>query len=335
VTQEPDKTEPVISELAISKTPLVSICIPAYNCAHYIEETLDCLFNQTYDNIEIIVVDDGSNDDTAAVLQKVVHPKFKYLLQSNKGASSARNSAYKISTGDFIKFMDADDLINTRCIESQVLKIKDNLNSIASAKWGRFYLQDKSTLKVEPESVWRDMRGINWLVESLTDRGRNMTQPGIFLIPRKIIEQAGLWNESLSLIDDFEYMTRVIASCSDVLFCKDALLMYRSGISNNLSGQRTRRHMESAFNAVSIGTSEILRVRNDAESRLACANVYQQWAYGFYPDHHDLYEQCLKRIAELGGASLKTEGSSTYKFFAKLVGWQRAKKYKKMLLGRY
>lgn len=315
--------------------PLVSICIPAYNSVEYIEETINCLLNQTYQNIEIIVVDDGSKDGTEEILKKIDSPKFNYLQQLNSGASSARNKAYSISKGEFIKFLDSDDLINQDCIERQVLKIKDNQDFIASAKWGRFYIKDKSSLKVEPESVWKDMRGIDWIVESLIEHGRNMMQCGIFLIPRGIIEKAGLWNINLSLIDDFEYMIRVISNCSTIIFCPDALLMYRSELDNNLSGQKSRRHLESAFNAIDMGTNIILKCRNDNYSRLACANVYQEYAYQFYPDHYDLYEKCLNKINKLGGSNISIGGGKMYKLLAKVVGWKRAKKYKKVLLGRY
>ena len=134
-----------------SNTPLVSVCIPSYNSEKYIGKTISCLLNQTYVNLEIIVADDGSTDRTDTILKSVADKRFKYIIQSNRGASATRNAALKLSTGEFIKFMDADDLINSECIEKQLLKIIDKPDCIASAKWGRFYKDDRSDFKLAPD----------------------------------------------------------------------------------------------------------------------------------------------------------------------------------------
>ena len=103
--------------------PLVSICIPSFNSEKYIEETLTSLFNQTYQHLEIIVVDDGSTDNTINKLASIKDSRFTFTVQQNKGASAARNKAYSLSTGEYIKFMDADDLINPDFINAQLNKI--------------------------------------------------------------------------------------------------------------------------------------------------------------------------------------------------------------------
>jgi glycosyltransferase involved in cell wall biosynthesis len=316
-----------------SSTPLVSVCIPCYNSGKYIGKTITCLLNQTYKNIEIIVVDDGSEDETQSILKSIQDKRFKYIIQPNKGASAARNAAFKLSTGGFIKFMDADDLINNACIQNQLAQIIEKPDCIASAKWGRFYTNDASDFKLAPEKIYRDLSGIDWLVNSLIDSGANMMQPGIFLMPRNIIETAGQWNEELSLIDDFEYMVRVISSCLYVLFCEEAVLMYRSGISNNLSGKKSRKHMKSAFIALNLGIERILEIKNDSRSRLACANTYQMWAYQFYPYHRELCNKTEQQIIKLGGSNISLGGGKMYILLTKLIGWKKAKKLKMLLTG--
>lgn len=119
--------------------PLVSICIPAYNCASYIKYTLESVFKQSYSNIEIIVVDDGSSDETLDILRTVENEKLKLFSIANSGAAAARNLAYKKSNGTFIKFLDADDIINETCIEMQVQALYNQSDSVASAKWGRVF----------------------------------------------------------------------------------------------------------------------------------------------------------------------------------------------------
>jgi len=319
--------------MAFYSDPLVSICIPAYNSGKYIGETIDSLLNQSYQNLEIIVVDDGSTDGTCNVLKRIQDQRLIYVTQENKGASAARNAAFRLSSGSFIKFMDADDLLNPACIERQVAKLLGKEGSLASAKWGRFYKDDRSDFRLSPENVWKDLPGIDWLIESLLPTGANMMQPGIFLAPRDIVEKAGPWNENLSLIDDFEYMIRLISQCEEVLFCENAVLMYRSGNLQTLSGQTSPRHMVSAFNSLQLGVKRILEARNDARSRQACANTYKRWSYTFYPHHKVLYYQLEQEIEKLGGSDVPMPGSRLFRMLANYLGWKKAKRLK-ILLGR-
>ena len=309
----------------------MSICIPSYNAGKYIEETIDSILNQDYPNIEIIIVDDGSTDETQFVIGKNKDPRIKSFFQENKGAAAARNNAFRKSRGTYIKFMDADDLLNPACISFQINKIIHHPGCIASAKWGRFYLADQSDFTLSPEKVWKDLPGIDWLVNSLIDTGANMMQPGIFLLPRQIVETAGPWNESLSLIDDFEYMVRVISNSKIVLFCEDAILMYRSGLQNSLSGKNSAIHMASAFQSLKLGVDQLLRKRNDFITRQACANTYQRWSYQFYPQYKIMYEELQQEITRLGGSNTPIIGGKTFNMMSKLMGWKNAKKLKMLL----
>ena len=322
-----------MNSTSLASNPLVSICIPAYNSEKFISETIHSIINQTYSNIEIIVVDDGSTDGTVSILKGIHDASFKYITQPNRGAAAARNTALAMSNGMFIKFMDADDLISRTCIEEQVLKIIDQPDCIASAKWGRFYEDDLSDFKLSPEKVWKDLPGIDWIVDSLLDSGGNMMQPGIFLVPRNIIEKAGPWNEELSLIDDFDYMIRVISHSLSVLFCAQAILMYRSGVLNNLSGKKNKAHMQSAFESLNLGIERILEVKNDSRSSLACANTYQRWAYQFYPRYPELLQETEKKIKNLKGSNLQIIGSNKYILLSRLIGWKNARRLRLFFTG--
>lgn len=317
-----------MAETGQAVKPLVSICIPAFNAGKYISETVASLIKQTYKQIEIIVVDDGSADDTLQKLKAIKDPRLVYYSIENAGASAARNTAYRFSHGTYVKFMDADDLLSENCVEEQVNAILANEHSIASAKWGRFCEPDLSDFQLVPEKNWVTLAGPDWLVESLIDYGRNMTQPGIFLIPRQLIEKAGLWDESLSLIDDFDFMTRIIAISQEVVFCQQAVLYYRSGITTSLSRQSSRPHMVSAFLAQLKGIKAILNKRDDARAKLACANSLQSWAYEFYPAHMDLFTGLDSEIKKLGGAFLPVEGGFFYRLIVRILGWKAGKRIK-------
>src|ERR1044071_8840378 len=95
------------------KGPLVSICMPAYNAAKYIDATLESILNQTYENIEIIVVNDGSTDGTKEILTKYSHrDNIRILHTENRGQCVAANKAYEQASGEYIKFFDADDIMS-------------------------------------------------------------------------------------------------------------------------------------------------------------------------------------------------------------------------------
>ncbi len=92
------------------KSPKVDIIIPAYNQGHYLKECVESALAQTWENIEVIIVDDGSTDNTAEVGQSFDDPRVTYIYQDNKGLSGARNTGLENSTGEFVSFLDSDDL---------------------------------------------------------------------------------------------------------------------------------------------------------------------------------------------------------------------------------
>ena len=98
----------------------MSVIIPAFNRVHLITTAIDSVLSQTHADCEIIVVDDGSTDNTKAVLLEKYTDKIKYVYQSNQGGSVARNAGFKISTGDYINFLDSDDYFVEASIEEKV-----------------------------------------------------------------------------------------------------------------------------------------------------------------------------------------------------------------------
>ncbi|MFB6226503.1 MAG: glycosyltransferase family 2 protein [Candidatus Paceibacteria bacterium] len=110
---------------SIKNKDLVSAIIPTYNCAPWIQEAIESILNQTYKNIEIIIIDDGSTDNTKEVLEPYIKKnKIKYFYQENQGSAKARNKGVKKAQGEYIAFLDADDIWLPKKTEKQIKSIK-------------------------------------------------------------------------------------------------------------------------------------------------------------------------------------------------------------------
>lgn len=315
----------------MSNNPLVSICIPAYNAEKYIAESLNSILHQSYHPIEIIVVNDGSTDRTSEILQTYKKKGIKVIEQENKGQCAAANQAFLASRGDYIKFFDADDILSSDFIKNQVDVLTGRSDAIASASWGRFYNDDIHNFKPNPEKVWKNMKPIEWIAESLM-QGPNMMQCGLWLIPRKILTLSGLWDERLSLINDFEFFIRVLLAAKQIRFTTDAILYYRSGLTTSLSGQKSRRAYESAFLSTQLGVQQLLNFENSERMKKICANQMRIWQYEFYPSHKDLYNKSQNWIKELGGSNYPFPAGGYTKILCTLLGWKTTKILKKVIL---
>jgi len=304
---------------------LVSICMPAYNVEKYIGEAIQSIIDQTYSNWELIIVNDGSTDNTARIAEGFIDERIKLINQSNQGQCAAANNAFKASGGELIKFFDADDILSPETIESQVKRLNEHDESIASAKWGRFYNNDLNSFKLNNETVWQDLPADEWLVQSWKN-AQPMMQCGLWLMPRNIVIKSGLWDEQLSLINDFDFFTRILVNSKMVLFTKEAVVYYRSGLEKSLSGTKTRKGYESAFRSIEKGTSELLKIRKDDRAKLSCTNIWQNFIYDVYPHQKDLINKAKTYLQHLTKPSITFPCGGYSKLLLPLLGWKLIKK---------
>lgn len=313
--------------------PLVSVCMPCFNAERYVKIAIDSILEQSWDSLEIIIVNDGSTDASELILDSIADSRVRVIHQENRGQCAAANRALAEAQGTLIKFFDADDILSVDSIKSQVNKLGSRQDAIASSRWGRFYSDDISTFSLNEQSVWRDMPSIDWLVEAWAD-AQPMMQCGLWLIPRAVIDKAGGWDESLSLINDFEFFSRLLCHVRDVLFTPEATLFYRSGIKGSLSSLTSRIGAESAFNSILKGTSHLLERRSDPLARLSCANIMRGFEYTFYPHYPDLLTRMNLKIDELGGSDLSPPGGPWFQRARRLIGWKAARRLQ-LVKGRF
>ncbi|MBQ4155368.1 MAG: glycosyltransferase family 2 protein, partial [Clostridia bacterium] len=133
-------------------SPKVSIIVPMYNCELYIERCMESLLKQTYSNIEIIVVDDGSKDSCAKIVKMIneINSKVRYLFQNNSGPGTARNRAIKESTGKYILFVDSDDYLANDYVEELVASAERYNSDLVVAGYTLVYENSNKSLPVIP-----------------------------------------------------------------------------------------------------------------------------------------------------------------------------------------
>ena len=308
---------------------LISVCIPAHNVEEYISETINSLLVQEGVDFEVIIVDDGSTDATFAQLNKVDDPRFRWYRQKRSGAAAARNHAWSQAVGNYIVFLDADDLLSPGFLSAQLQRASAEEDSVTVSAWGRFHGSDREGFQRDPLIIAKDMSFREWVVNYWTRCG-HMTPPGRVMFGRSVMERAGPWNEDLSLNDDFEFFTRIFLNSAKIRYNPDAIFYYRSGI-GGLSTMKSDRALRSYFDSVEIATRLVLqRFPDDDEVAHACANIWQMFVYETYPRQRPLCEKAKEKIAALGGSDIDFPAGGISRIMSRIVGWKLTKQVKRL-----
>lgn len=261
---------------------LVSICIPMYNVEEYIEETLQKILNQTYKNIEVIIVDDHSTDNSYPLAQKFVCDNIKLFKNDKKGGNAARNFAFKKSSGDYIKFMDSDDYCSDNMIEAQLNRIlKDGTNNTLIYSPLKM-LETDGRLWCLPRSLDKDYApGIELMVAIWKQEGWNV--PHCHLMHRHLVEKSGGWNESILKNQDGEYFARVYALADKALSVDNALAVWRQ-TKKGVSVQTSVQAYASVIDTYEIILNILLNYKNTEEMRLICSKFIGWYVCAHYPE---------------------------------------------------
>jgi glycosyltransferase involved in cell wall biosynthesis len=201
--------------------PLVSVIIPCYNQAHYLGETIESVLNQTHQNFEIVVVDDGSTDNTAEVASSF--PQVKLLQQENQGRPAVgRNNGFRASSGEYIVFLDSDDRLVPDALEVGLRHLVDYPERAFVSGHARFIDAKGEPLPTEQRPcVERDH------YEALLNENYIWT-PGTVMFRRSAIERAGSFNPSLRMKGSEDYDLYLRLARESPVYCHDrAVVEYR------------------------------------------------------------------------------------------------------------
>jgi glycosyltransferase involved in cell wall biosynthesis len=300
--------------------PLVSILIPAYNSEGWIADTLRSALAQTWPNKEIIVVDDGSKDRTLEVARRFESDGVQVFTQKNQGAAATRNTAYTHSRGDYIQWLDADDLLSPDKISVQMAKAEEcgSKQTLISCGWGQFlYRYDRA--KFEPTALWRDLDPAEWLTCKMSENLHMQT--ATWLVSRELSESAGPWDTNMLSDDDGEYFSRVLLASNGVRFTPGPRVYYRASGAGSLSYVGfSNRKRDAQWKSMQLHIGVLRSLEDTPRTRAACVSYIQNWLLFFYPERTDLIDEMRNMARELGGTIQTPRLSWKYSWIEFLCG---------------
>jgi glycosyltransferase involved in cell wall biosynthesis len=256
--------------------PIVSVIILTYQRAYWVKEAIESVLSQTYKDYEIIVINDGSTDNTAEVLSQFQN-NIKIIEQKNKGVAAARNIAINNSQGRYIAFLDDDDIWLPTKLEKQIMLLEAN-DKIGLIYSDMSYFDEKeifpeTTAKKRPLPLAR----ISWMLfpyPNLTPR------PSSVVVRQETLDEIGLFDESLTTCEDYDLWLRI---CEKWLFyyLDEPLTMYRLS-DTNMSKNQERTLISS------LQVQEKAIERHPDYRRLP-VNLLERGYYKFYLDLARLY----------------------------------------------
>jgi glycosyltransferase involved in cell wall biosynthesis len=243
--------------------PTISAIIPAYNAAAFIGSAIESALAQTCPPVEIIVVDDGSTDDTAEVVRQFAEP-VRLLTQTNGGPAAARNHAARAASGEWLAFLDADDLWLPQKLEREIAFISDAsvaiVHCLAEGQEEKLAIPDD----VDFERLWT----------------RNCISNSSVLLRRTAFEQAGGFDEDRSLIgvEDYNLWLRLAAAGWRIVTCREALWRYTPA-PNSLSSQVERFAQCELNNVEHLKQALNLPEAKCQQKRLAVRELYGMYLF--------------------------------------------------------
>lgn len=186
----------------------VSVIVPCYNTEKYLYESLNSIYSQTYSNIEVILINDGSTDRTEEILldyENKYHESTKYFFINNSGPSNARNIGIKNSTGEYICFMDSDDILINDSIEKRI-KILNTQSDTALVCTDSYMIMENEVSNTRLSSLVGPVFSGNVFLEMLK---KNFISTQTVIMRRSVVETIGYFNESYIRSEDYEYWLRI------------------------------------------------------------------------------------------------------------------------------
>ena len=210
------------------ETPRISVVIPAYNCAPYVGQAVESVLNQTYSSFEIIVIDDGSQDNTREALQPYSQ-QIRYIYQNNQGVSVARNHGIQLARGKFIAFLDADDIFLPDKLETQLTLFEAQPElGIVHSGWRRINQEGEPLKDFTPWDYAPELNLETWL------RWKPLGTMGTFLFRRDWLLKVEGFEPGLRHAEDVDLVLRMALLGCQSAWLRQSTVCYRQHDQNTM-----------------------------------------------------------------------------------------------------
>lgn len=297
---------------------LVSVIIPCYNAQQWIAKALQSVQSQTQVSLECIVVDDGSTDASADIVQRDF-PWVKLIRTENGGPSRARNIGTQAASGNYLQYLDADDLLAPDKLYQQVTALEESGADVAYGDWqklikqpnGDYTLAEVVSRRIETEPE----------IALFTDF---WCPPATYLFRRKIIDTIGGWHEGLSIIQDARFALDCALHGAEFLYRQGVMAHYRVHTSGSVSTNSPGKFIQDCFrNATEIQAWWEGRGGLNQMRRNALLKAYGHVARASYPIDRELFDLAYSAIRQLEPAYVPL-GPWPLSVLAKLFGYPAA-----------
>jgi glycosyltransferase involved in cell wall biosynthesis len=250
----------------MNTSPKVSILIPCYNAEQWIAQAIESALNQTYLNKEVIVIDDGSTDNSLEII-KSFGDKIRWETIANKGGNATRNRLLELSTGEWLQYLDADDYLLPDKIEKQIQFL--NQNSNVEVIYCPHITEDigaNGILQIAPEITKYSEQPDLWLLAIEW----HIPQTGGMLFNKQALLDIDGWNENLRHCQDYDLYVRLLAADKKFIYFKDSGAVYRWLCSGNdirrklLEIYRDRLDIQQAIENYLISSDRLTEIRQEA-----------------------------------------------------------------------
>jgi O-antigen biosynthesis protein len=294
------------SHNALHMAPLVSVITPCYNAGPFLQQTIQTVRNQTYGAIEHIIVDDASTDSSVEKIDIHESEVMVLRLDRNRGGPYARNRGYERSSGTFILFLDADDLLSPDAVEQMVYTASSHADAITFCEWKRLEPAENGWEVLEAE-VALPRTGDDHLLGWLRDI---WVPPCAVLWPRHVYDSIGGWDESLIVNQDGDLMMRAFAAGAAMVRAEGGTAYYRrheDGRESVSTRPLSAEALDSRIRVLESLTLDLRRAGRLKAYRTAIGDHYARLASrALVEKHTDRGHECLRRAAELGVRPYKT-----------------------------
>ncbi|WP_034890974.1 glycosyltransferase family 2 protein [Gillisia sp. Hel_I_29] len=307
-------------------TPLVSIIIPVFNAENYIKATIESCLQQSYTNLEIILVNDGSSDSSETIIESFKDHRIQYYALRNNGPCYARNFGIKKADGALFQFLDADDILGEDKLQKQVAQyLEYGENYVYSGVMGNI-IENQKALETDFEFYYTHLKVASYFRAMFSNFGKYYTT-GIWLVPKKLIEKTHGWDQGVLLNNDGEYFSRLILLSKGVIFCPGSIFYYRRDVPQSISKKfNSKKIYESWLYSYRCYVESFKKALDEDTARELSRKALSVYYCNSYPNYPELLAQCKAEIKELGFKEPYAYGGVFFKQLSKVIGTEQALK---------